>query len=207
MAGFGSSAFLNVFAAFHVILCRAKSGLPHPTGQVNPDLVQEYGEKYEANFVVTLVRPRATVSRATQPKHRLLRLPAAGLTFDFRNQLERIHRLLVTPTAKVIPESAAERHGSADFEPRRDSCPARGVPRVRNTLEPIVRLLTYPYESAPIRCESKGVICRKCCLVPTSVSGTEPVAIDGTSVSWVNAVLNVPYRPVHAVSLTNRRIH
>ena len=37
------------------------------------------------------------------------RLPTAGPTPDFQNQLKRIHRLLVTPTAKVIPESAAER--------------------------------------------------------------------------------------------------
>ena len=42
MAGFGSSAFINVFAAFHVILCRAKSVLPHPTFQVNPDQDPEF---------------------------------------------------------------------------------------------------------------------------------------------------------------------
>ena len=32
-----------------------------------------------------------------------------------------------------------ERHGSADSEPRRDSCPARGVPRVSHTVEALVR--------------------------------------------------------------------
>ena len=42
MAGFGSSAFLNVVAAFHVILCRAKSVLPHPTFQVNPNQDPEF---------------------------------------------------------------------------------------------------------------------------------------------------------------------
>ena len=42
MAGFGSSAFINGFAAFHVILCRAKSVLPHPTFQVNPDQDPEF---------------------------------------------------------------------------------------------------------------------------------------------------------------------
>ena len=53
------------------------------------------------------------------------------------------HRALHTIFRNVRLPSLVERLGSADFEPRRDSCPARGVPRVRNTLEPFVRSSSF----------------------------------------------------------------
>ena len=65
-------------------------------------------------------------------------LPESGTT-NFPAFLDDIHLVLATPASHVIPNSAAERRASADFGLRRNSCPARGVPRVRNTLEAIVR--------------------------------------------------------------------
>ncbi len=58
------------------------------------------------------------------------------------------------------PIFQCQRHGSADSEPRRDSCPARGVLRVRNTLEPIVRITFAQSELLKYWCQK---LCKNAC--------------------------------------------